>query len=66
MFPEVFPVGGTEVLSGASLPWALGVITGLSCALGWLRLLPDSHWVSDGRVFSVSSLAGCFLVPLGV
>lgn len=32
-FPEVFPVGGDEVLSGASLLWALGVIIGLTCAL---------------------------------
>ena len=34
VFPEVFPVGGDEVLSGASLPWALGVVIGLTCVLG--------------------------------
>lgn len=61
--PEVFLVGGDEVLSRTSRPWALGVVIGLTTQ--WLCFLPDSYSVSPEHALNVSSLAGCFLVPLG-
>lgn len=61
--PEVFPVGGDEVLSRTSRPWVLGVIIGLTTQ--WLRFLPDSYSVSPEYALNVSSVAGSFLVPLG-
>ena len=61
--PEVFPVGGDEVLSRTSRPWVLGVIIGLTTQ--WLRFLPDSYSVSPECALNISSVAGSFLVPLG-
>ena len=62
-FPAVIPVGGEEDPLRHSLPWTLGAVIGLTCVL--FLLLSDSGPANPGCALSISSLAGCFPVPLG-